>query len=82
MMTRSPRPKKTLRTAVDPAVLAVQCSPSAVDMPMAGIDPAPGALDLPEMEQMQTRRLPATDHCPTCGSLLCADCVAGNEGSN
>jgi hypothetical protein len=82
MATRRPQPKKTMRTAVDLAVLAVQGSPSVMDLPMTGFDPSPGALDLPERQHRETCSRcdrPAVDRCPECGSPLCEDCIAGCE---
>lgn len=83
MVTRNPQPKKTMRTAVDLAVLAVHGSPSVMDLPMADFDPSPGALDLPEREHRDTCsrcKRPAVDRCPECGSLLCEDCVTEDDG--
>jgi len=67
---------------VDLAIAAVEGQPNAMDMPMAGFDPSPGALDLPDKEHRQVCSRcgrPAVDRCPECGSPLCDDCVAGDE---
>jgi hypothetical protein len=61
---------------VDLAVAAVEGSPSVMDMPMAGFDPSPTSLDLPEKEHrgMCSRcGRPAVGRCPECGSPLCDD---------
>jgi hypothetical protein len=52
-----------------------------VDIPVAGVDPWPGALDLSETERpCSHRRRPAVDRCPACGSRLCGDFGADDEG--
>ena len=64
------------RSVVAMAVRAVEDDRSPLDMPVTGVDPSPGALDLPEMEQPCSRcGRPAVDTCPECGSPLCEDCV-------
>jgi hypothetical protein len=81
MATRGPRPNKTMRTAVDLAVAAVQGNPSVMDLPMAGFDPSPGALDLAEnevRERCSRCGRPAEDRCPECGCSLCKRCLDGN----
>ena len=49
MGTKSLPPKKTMRTAVDLAVAALDGNPNPLDMDMNGIDPEPTSLDLPEV---------------------------------
>jgi hypothetical protein len=82
MATRNPQRKKTkMRAAVELAVLAVQGSPSVMDLPMTGFDPSPGALDLPEREHRETCSRcggPAVEYCQECGSTICGDCAARN----
>jgi hypothetical protein len=50
MTASSPRPKKSMRTALEMAVAALDShpSPSPLDDPdMLNVDPSPGSLDLP-----------------------------------
>jgi hypothetical protein len=71
-----------MRTAVDLAVLAVQGSPSVMDLPMTDFDPSPTVLDLPEKEDGQPCSRcsrPAVDTCPACGSPLCEDCAGSPD---
>lgn len=80
MKTRKPQRKIPIRSAVRMAIAAIENERRPVDMPVAGVDPSPGALDLPEMEQPCSRRRPEVDRCPECGSPLCGDCVAEDDG--
>jgi hypothetical protein len=67
------------RSVVAMAVRAVE-DDRVIDIPVTGVDPSPGALDLPEMEQPCSRcGGPAMGRCPTCGSPACEDCVAGDK---
>jgi hypothetical protein len=84
MMEKNRKSKNQVESAVRMAVRAVEDDRSPLDIPVAGVDPSPGALDLPEMEQPCSRcGRPAEDTCPECGSPLCEDCVspsaAGDE---
>jgi hypothetical protein len=82
MAYRKPRPRGPRQSAVDLAIAAVEGQPNAMDMPMAGFDPSPASLDLPEKEhrEMCSRcGRPAVERCPECGSMLCGECVAGDE---
>ena len=80
MVTRRPKKIKATRAAVDLAVLAVQGTPSVMDLPMTDFNPSPGALDLTEMEQPCSRcGRPAVEQCPECGSPLCSDCVGSPD---
>jgi hypothetical protein len=76
-MVRKERNLKTPETAaVEMAVAAVENNRRVTDMPVAGVDPAPGALDLPEVEQPCSRcGRPAVGRCPECGCPLCGDCL-------
>ena len=65
-------------TAVKMAVNAVTGGSDILDLPMAAFDPAPTSLDLPDIEQVCSRRRPV-NRCPKCGSPLCKDCVARGE---
>jgi hypothetical protein len=70
-------------SAVELAVLAVAGDSDVMDMSMLDFDPSPTALDLPEQEGGQPCSrcgCPAEDRCPECGSPLCEDCVAADEG--
>jgi hypothetical protein len=77
-------PKRQHKVAsVEMAVAAVTGDSNVRDMPTAGFDPLPTALDLPHKEhrKMCSRcARPAVDRCPECGCPLCDDCVAGDEG--
>lgn len=82
MAVRKPQPKNPKESAIRMAVLAVQGNPSVMDTPMGGIDPSPGALDLPDkVHRPVCSRCgrPAVDRCPECGCPLCDDCVAGDD---
>jgi hypothetical protein len=46
MATRSPRPNKPKRSAVDLAIAALDGNPNPMDMDLTGIDPDPTSLDL------------------------------------
>jgi len=76
MSTRQAQRKIPITSTVKMAIAAVEGNRSPVDIPVAGVDPSPGALDLPDMEQpCSRRRRPAVDRCPECGSPLCGDCA-------
>jgi hypothetical protein len=84
-MARNTQSRKPVRSAVEMAVAAVEDSPrpSPLDMDLRGIDPSPGALDLPvrgRPERCSRCGRPAVERCPECGSPLCDDCAAGDEG--
>src|ERR1039458_7098404 len=84
MMEKNRKSKNQVEFAVRMAVRAVEDDRSPFDMPVTGVDPSPGALDLPEMEQPCSRCFrPAEDTCPECGQPVCEDCVspfpAGDE---
>jgi len=69
MTTRKPRPKKTMRTAVDLAVLAVQRSGNPLDLDDGDPDTSPTSLGLPAPQ-----RTTACSHhqyvCALCGMPL------------
>jgi hypothetical protein len=68
-------------TGVQMAVAAVTGDSNLMDTPMTEIDPSPAALDLPKVEQPCSRcDRPTEGRCPACGSPLCGDCAAGDEG--
>ena len=83
MAFRKSQPEKPKKLDVDLAVRAVEDSSRSIDLPVTGVDPSPGALDLP-VEHTAVRcsrcRRPAVERCPECGSPLCEDCAAGDEG--
>jgi len=82
-MWRNRSPKNPAKSAVRMAVRAVEDSRRSIGLPVAGVDPSPGALDLP-VEHTAVRcsrcRRPAVERCPECGSPLCEGCAAGDEG--
>ena len=81
MVARIRNSKTPKRSVVAMAVAALEDSRRPIDLSITGVDPSPGALDLPEMEQQCSRcSRPAVDTCPECGSPLCDDCGAGDEG--
>jgi hypothetical protein len=75
MLTKKPQPKIPKEDALRMAVAAVEGNRKCLDMPVAGVDVSPSALDLPE-ELLRCRRcaLPTVETCPTCGFALCDDC--------
>ena len=78
MAIRRHQRKEPKESALVLAIAAVEGQPNAMDMDMAGIDPSPGALDLPEQEQLGVcsrcgRR--AVGRCPECGSPVCCRCL-------
>ena len=80
MAIRSQQHKKPEPCPVQLAVLAVEHDGSVMDLPIEGFDSSPTALDLPEMEQPCSHcGRPAEDMCPTCGSSLCEECIAGDH---
>ncbi len=81
MMGKNRKSKNQVDSAVRMAIAAVENERRPVDIPVADVDPSPGALDLPEMEQMYShrRRRSAVDRCPECGSPLCEDRIAGDN---
>ena len=80
MMGKNRNSKNQVKSAVRMAVRAVEDDPRPLDMPVDGVDPSPGALDLPEMEQRCSRcGGPSVDTCPECGSPLCEDCTGCPE---
>jgi len=73
-----------MRTAVKLAIAAVEGRPNPLDdADLTKVNPDPTSLDLPE-EQCRTMcsrcGRPAVERCPECGSPLCDECVAGDEG--
>ena len=50
MATRSPRPKKPMRTAVELAIAALDGNPNPLDMDTRDIDPDPTSLDLDDKQ--------------------------------
>jgi hypothetical protein len=79
-MGKNRSPKNPVESAVRMAVRAVEDNRRSIDLPVTGVDPAPGALDLPETEQPCSRcGRPAVDRCPECGSPLCGDCAGYPE---
>ena len=84
MAIRKHQPTESKVSAVSLAIAAVEGQPNVMDMPMAGFDPSPGALDLPLKDQaVRCSRCgrPAVGRCSECGSPLCDDCatVAGQR---
>lgn len=79
MNNRKPHRKIPIRSAVRMAVAAIENDRRPVDILVTGVDPSPGALDLPDIQQRCSRRRPAVDRCPQCGSPLCEDCIIGDE---
>jgi hypothetical protein len=83
MAIRNRQHKKPKPCPVQLAVAAVENDGSVMDLPVEGFDPSPTALDLPEKEDgLPCPRCarPAVDTCPECGSPLCAECGAEDEG--
>jgi rubrerythrin len=79
MMRKNRSLKNAAESAVRMAIRAVEDSGRSVELQVRGVDPAPGALDLPETEQTCSRcGRPAVGWCPECGCPLCGDCVAGD----
>ena len=64
MGTKSLRPQKTMRTAVDLAVAALDGNPKPLDMDMKDIDPDPTSLDLPEERPRRGSGPTAVDELP------------------
>ncbi len=83
MATRSRRPKKPTRTDVDLAIVAVENTGRPLDLDAGDPDTSPTALGLRQKagrESCARCRRHAGDTCPECGSLLCENCVTGEEG--
>jgi hypothetical protein len=84
MTANSPKPKRSMRTAVNLAIAAVEGRPSPLDdADLAKVNPNRTSLDLPDEGHRETCSRcgrPAVDRCPQCGCPLCEDCVAGDEG--
>ena len=79
-MGKNCNPKHPVESAVRMAIRAVEENRRSMDLPVTGVDPAPGALDLPEMEQPCSRcGRPAVHRCIECGSPLCGDCLGLGE---
>ena len=60
------------------AIAAVEDYRRPMDIPVAGVDPSPGALDLPQMEHRETCSRcdrPAVDTRRDCGSPVCENCL-------
>ena len=82
MGTKSLRPKKPMRTAVDLAVAAVEDSGHPLDLDVGDLDTSPTVLDLPQKERRESCSRcgrPAMDRCPECGQPHCEDCGAGDR---
>ena len=80
MMGKNSNSKHPVESAVRMAVRAVEENRRSTDLPVTGVDPAPGALDLPETGQPCSRcGRPAAHRCIECGCPLCGDCLGLGE---
>jgi len=84
MAVISPKRKRSKACPVELAVAAVvEGNPNPLDEDMSAVSPERTSLDLPEeghQEACSRCGRPAVERCPECGSLLCGDCMAGDEG--
>jgi hypothetical protein len=83
MATRKHQPKEPKESAVDLAVAAVEGNANPLDEDMSAVSPDRTSLDLPDEGHQETCSRcarPAMDRCPECGSPLCENCAAVNEG--
>jgi hypothetical protein len=73
-MGKNRNSKNLLNSAARMAVRAVENSSRSVDLQVTGVDPAPGALDLPDVAQpCSSCGRPAVDRCGQCGSTPCGE---------
>ena len=78
MTANSPKLKRSMKTALNLAIAAVEGRPSPLDdADLAEVNPDRTSLDLPEEEHLALCSRcgrPAVDRCPECGSPVCNEC--------